>query len=283
MTSPNAVTFNELGRERTGSPPLSALQGIGEAHHRRVDPSSTRPANPWQRLPPTVRRWLWRGAAASTTVLAPPAAYGLTALLLGAVIVNSEREPPPTGVEIYVVTFGVHTDLMVPRRHAVMDWTPWFPPGDFEDPRFGEYLMMGWGNRRFYEEVREWKDLTAGVALSSVLPSPTLMHVSFFPRPQETNQVQRVIVSETGYARLCAHLRSGFRLDEAGRPRLVKGLSYLGYDAFYEGAGGYDAIATCNEWAGQALRSGGIRLGMWTPWAGQIRASLASTRPDREP
>jgi len=217
-------------------------------------------------------------------LLSPFLAYGFTAFYLGSIQVNTDRHAPADGVEIYVVTFGVHTDIMVPRRHAVMDWNPWFPPRDFERPRLGEYAMLGWGDRRFFDEVREWKDLSIGVALeSSLLPSPTLMHVSHYPRPLETNQVQRVVLSETNYARLCAHLRSGFQLGTNDLPTLVPDLTYLGYDAFYEGAGSYDGITTCNEWAAKALRAAGVRAGLWTPFAAQIRESLAViARPRRE-
>lgn len=271
MTSPKAAAFN------------STLQRMPEAHHRGVNGPRSFARQRWLRLPRWFRVWAGRLASVLFALASPLLAYLMTALFLGSILTGPDEVVAEPGVEVYVVTFGAHTDLMAPARHGAMDWTPWFPDRHFEKPRFGEYAVLGWGNRRFYEEVREWKDLRPGVALRSLFPSPTLMHVSRFPRPLETNQVQRVVLTGQGYARMCERLRSGFRLDEEGRPRLVPGLNYFGGDAFYLGAGRYDAITTCNEWAAAALRSGGVRMGLWTPFARQVRESLAIRGDDKPP
>ena len=256
----------------------SALQPTLEAHHRAVSGPWKFTRTCWQRLPDWFRAWFARLLGTLLVLLAPFLAYGLTAFILGSILTHPPRPAPRSGVEVFVITFGVHTDLMVPRRNPVMDWSPWFPPEHFAKPRLAEYVTLGWGDRQFFEEVREWDDLTATAALrSTLLPSPTLMHVSHFPRPLETNQVQRVVLPEENYARLCRHLRAGFQLNRHNRPQLVPKLTYQGTDAFYEGAGSYDGILTCNEWAARALRSAGVSMGLWTPFAGQIRECLGST------
>lgn len=215
-------------------------------------------------------------------IVSPVAAYLLTATILGSIVVNADHTEPESGVEIFVVTFDVHADIMVPLRNPAMDWSPWFPFHDFKEPRYGDYVMFGWGDREFYTRVREWKDLTAGAALrGAFLQTPTLMHISHWRQPMTTNQVQRVVLTETNYARLCEHLQSGFRLNEHGGPILVTNLTYRGWDAFYEATGRYDGVNNCNEWAGRALRKAGVRTGLWTPGAGQIRARLAE-RPKSE-
>jgi hypothetical protein len=48
------------------------------------------------------------------------------------------------------------------------------------------------------------------------------------------------------------------------------GRGYGPADIFYEGRGRYNAYRTCNEWTGEALRTAGVRTGVWTPLSQSI-------------
>ena len=43
------------------------------------------------------------------------------------------------------------------------------------------------------------------------------------------------------------------------------GRGYGWSDTFYESRRAYHFVRTCNEWTGEALRTAGVRMGVWTP------------------
>ena len=75
-------------------------------------------------------------------------------------MVNTKQE-----VTIYIVTNGVHTDLVVPVTNEIYDWSQQV---QFENTRSKNkaynYLAMDQGDKGFYLETPEWKDLKASVA-----------------------------------------------------------------------------------------------------------------------
>ena len=55
------------------------------------------------------------------------------------------------------------------------------------------------------------------------------------------------------------------QLDEAGDSMPLLDSGYGWSDVFYESGRAYNFVRTCNEWTGEALRTAGIRMGVWTP------------------
>ena len=76
---------------------------------------------------------------------------------------------------------------------------------------------------------------------------------------------RRIVLRPDEYRRLAAFVAARFRRDGRGRTMPVLGRGYRDNDIFYEANGGYSAILTCNEWTGRALRTAGVRTGLWTP------------------
>jgi len=146
------------------------------------------------------------------------------------------------------------------------------PASDIKDPRYeGNYLAIGYGNRDFYLNTPAWRDLTVKRALGAAFGNGrTLMHVDHESDPQPSVDERPVILSADQYARLATFIQASFDRGPDGRTLPLRGRGYGRSDVFYEARGGYNAFYTCNEWAGQALRAAGVRVGMWTPFTQSI-------------
>jgi uncharacterized protein (TIGR02117 family) len=222
----------------------------------------------WLRARSWPVRCVVSGLLASVVLLIPLVGYFGAAWTLGSIPVNRGFVPAPDGIEVTVWSNGVHTDLVVPVTHEVMDWRPWFPASDFgQAPAQPSHVAFGWGDRGFFLNVPEWKDLTFKVAFNAlVLDGEAAMHVTLLDGPPRGPRTRRVRITEEQYRTLAAHLKNSFALDTAGRPQHIAAPGYFEQDAFYEATGSYGPIATCNAWTGSALRKAGIRTGVWTPF-----------------
>ena len=206
-------------------------------------------------------------------LVALPVTWFLAAFLLGAIPANSDWREPARGVQLYVRTNGVHTWILMPKTNAIMDWRPYAPPGHLRDPRYGEgdYIAVGYGNRQFYLNTPTWADLTVRNAFYAAFGGgPPLLHVEHEFRPQPSEYTRPLRVTPGEYRRLVDFIRPRFRRDSRGRTIPVLGRGYNDWDMFYEAQGGYSFVFTCNEWTGRALRTAGVRTGLWTPLAQSI-------------
>ena len=210
---------------------------------------------------------------ALAALLAVPVLYFAAALVLGAIPVNRSWHEARDGVRIFVRTNGVHTWIMVPKVTPDMDWRPLVPGADLKDPRWGNanYVAIGYGNREVYLNTPTWADLSTKDALSAAFGSgPSLIHADHDHNPQPSPDQRPLTLRHAEYGRLVAYIRGGFRYDARGRTIPVRGRGYGPSDAFYEAVGPYNAVLTCNEWTGRALRHAGVRTGAWTPLSQSI-------------
>ncbi|HEY5722735.1 MAG TPA: TIGR02117 family protein [Allosphingosinicella sp.] len=218
----------------------------------------------------TVRRiasWVAAG------LVAIPFFYFLAAFILALVPANAGWREPEQGVTIFVRTNGVHTWIMVPKVTADTDWRPFLPGEHLKDPRWARasHVALGYGNRTFYLETPTWGDLTMKNAfLAAFGQGRSLMHADHAHAPVEDETQRAIVVSREQYARLTAFLRAGFQRDSKGRTIPLIGRGYSSNDMFYEAVGPYNALLTCNEWTGRALRHAGVRTGLWTPLSWSI-------------
>src|SRR3546814_16177166 len=84
--------------------------------------------------------------------------YWAAGLIGGAIPAHAGWRPPAQGITIYVETKGVHTDLVLPRRAAGVDWTQLVKPAHFGNPRYAgfDHLAFGWGERHFFLDTPTW-------------------------------------------------------------------------------------------------------------------------------
>jgi uncharacterized protein (TIGR02117 family) len=220
-----------------------------------------------------VKRALRISAYVLGGILAVPLVYLLAALILGAIPANPGWHEAKQGIRIFVRTNGVHTWIMVPKVSAEMDWRPLVPAAHLKDPRWGNgnYVALGYGNREFYLNTPTWADLTFRNAFWAMAGSgESLIHADHDNDPQPSDIQRPIILSHDEYVRLVRFMRGSFRTDGQGRTIPLTGRGYGNSDVFYEAAGSYNALYTCNSWTGQALRAAGVRTGVWTPLSQSI-------------
>lgn len=211
---------------------------------------------------------IWRGSLFA--LLAPAALYLLAAAVLSAWPVNNAWQEPSLargedGVTIYVATNGIHAGLVMPVRAAGVDWSRRAPVTDLADPAPSQWLLFGWGERRFYLDTPTWRQVSPATVLTALAGSgETLVHVDHWRDFVPDDDVRPLRLRPDEYRRLAAFVEAAF----AARREVVPG--YGPRDVFYAGRGTYSAMATCNVWVGRALAYAGVRTGRWTPFAGSV-------------
>jgi len=217
---------------------------------------------------------LWSAAS----IAALPPLYLAAALFGGLIPANRDWQEPTHGITIFVETNGVHTWIVIPSVTAEMDWRGLVPAKDLGNPALaGNYVAIGYGNREFYLNTPEWKDLTIRRAVGAALGGgPSLLHVYHHQNPQAGDNMRPIVLTNDQVRRLTSFIEKSFDRDASGRTIVVPGRGYGPSDAFYEARGGYNLFYTCNEWTGSALRQAGVRVGIWTPFALSVTGRFES-------
>ena len=200
-------------------------------------------------------------------LLVLPLAYLLAACVLG----NIVREPQRHGAQaitIYLLDNGVHTDLALPLANDTFDWTGVINPNDARDLRFfPTYVAFGWGDRAFYLETPQWRDLKLTTAWNAISgQGATVIHATYLPPLRASANSIAITVSREEYQALAASIRASFQQDDDGRARTI-GRAYGDNDAFYAARGSYSLFATCNSWTNRQLKAAGLKHVLWTPFA----------------
>ncbi len=190
------------------------------------------------------------------------------AWLLSRLHTDAER-PVGSDVFIYLKTNGVHTDLVVPVRHALKDWRPDLA---FAHTRSGDttatYVGIGWGDKGFYLETPTWADLKASTAFKAAFGlGGTALHATFYNGLREGRDCIRLPLRGDQYQRLVRYIENSFDRDATGSTQWIQTAAVYGeFDAFYEAKGAYSLFHTCNTWANDGLKACGQKACRWTPF-----------------
>ena len=194
-----------------------------------------------------------------------PLAYLLAALVGSLIPVNRTWVEPATGETIYLISNGIHIDLILPEAAAGLDWRPLFPARDFARPdSAARWLAFGMGERKVYLDTPRWRDIRLSTIWAATVGGKRVMHVERISDPAWHAHAIRLRPEE--YRRLWASIRAGFVLGADGQPRRIDHPGYGPNDAFYDGIGRASAINTCNTWAADMLRLAGIKVSLWSPF-----------------
>jgi uncharacterized protein (TIGR02117 family) len=177
--------------------------------------------------------------------------------------------PPAPGeprIEIFVVSHGYHSGLVLPREtvaeaagqrgHAALGAVA---------QRFSGYrfVEIGWGDEGFYRHVPNVASLTFGLAVRALLMpgNPSVVHVVGLPgHPQEVfprADIVRVELSGGGFARMLDALEASFG-KERGTPPEPLGPGLYGPSLFYRGVEAFHVFNVCNHWVARQLAAAGL-------------------------
>ena len=187
----------------------------------------------------------------------------LTIALIGASFpINTDYNPKNGEIEIFVISNGLHTDISLPVKTTLINWTDFIDTktfrGIYQSPKF---VSIGWGDKGFYLDTPSWIKLKLSTALNAAfLPSKTAMHVTYVvKKPIESNSIKRCVITKEKYTALIAFIKESFETNPDMTAQLIPDAGYNSKDNFYEAKGSYYLFKTCNTWTSDALSISGVR------------------------
>ncbi|GGB65387.1 hypothetical protein GCM10007424_01650 [Flavobacterium suaedae] len=169
-------------------------------------------------------------------------------------------------ITVYINSNGVHTDIVVPVKNNIKDWTTVIPfSHTIANDSLAQYVAFGWGDRAFYLETPQWSDLKASTAFNAAFHLGTsAMHTRFYRTLQEDEECIKLKISKSNYKKLVTYIDNSFAYSESKQVKWIANRSYNNYDAFYEAKGKYSLFYTCNTWTNNALKAANQKAALWT-------------------
>lgn len=195
------------------------------------------------------------------------AIYVVFALLIPYIEIPKKTVTEPKNIDIYLLTNGVHSDLVVPVKSAEFDWSKEIPFENTLSKRTDfKYLSIGWGDKGFYLDTPTWAELKVSTALKAAFwLSESAMHCTFYDEMKVGKDCKKITLTKPQYQELIAFIREKFDRDQNGKPILIKTDAVYGKDdAFYEAKGSYNFTETCNTWTNDGLKVAGQKAALWT-------------------
>ncbi|UZJ65875.1 DUF2459 domain-containing protein [Sphingobacterium sp. KU25419] len=94
------------------------------------------------------------------TIIVIAFVYWLSERILSRMSAHREPSMIPKQVTVYIMSNGVHTDLVLPVKTNQIDWSVLFPFQNNKGKKTNySYMGVGWGDKGFYLNTPEWKDL----------------------------------------------------------------------------------------------------------------------------
>ncbi|GAB3819935.1 TIGR02117 family protein [Pontibacter rugosus] len=208
----------------------------------------------------------WFLAVATSSVLS---FIFLAFLLSGFPVISSyaQEQQQSKKIEIFVTSNGVHTNLVLPVSTPYIDWRHKLPLQQFAhvDSSY-KYVAFGWGDKRFFMQTPEWKDITPGVALAAAFwPTSTAMHVTYIKsKLVENRRQQPILITPEQYQLLISYIDRSF-VQQENAFQHITGSGYTRQDTFYEAHGRYHVLKNCNNWVNRGLKSMNHKSALWAP------------------
>ncbi|MCB0479098.1 MAG: TIGR02117 family protein [Crocinitomicaceae bacterium] len=192
-------------------------------------------------------------------------AYFAFAFICLIVPLSSNHKQKGELTEIFVKSNGVHCDLVIPIAHQ-FDWKEWIGIENFAT-HHADYLSVGWGDKGFYVDTPEWKDLKFSTAFRALfMNTQTLMHLTLIDKPECSEKCKSILIDQEQYKILVQTIQDRFVKNASGKPILIEGKGYTPDDNFYEAYGSYSLFMTCNVWTNNVLRRIKVKTVYWAPF-----------------
>ena len=194
--------------------------------------------------------------------------YAALGYLLPFIEVSAKDDGQKKEVPIYIYTNGVHTDIVMPVKNDLQDWTAKIPFNNTKSKQIDySYVGIGWGDKGFYLDTPTWADLKFSTAFKAAFwLSESAMHCTYYKEMKEGSDCKKIMISRDQYQKLLQFIENKFDRDEKGNFVLIPtNAVYSDNDAFYDAKGKYSFLDTCNTWANDALKAAGQKAALWTP------------------
>ncbi|MDF2553212.1 MAG: hypothetical protein K0R77_2487 [Chryseobacterium sp.] len=194
--------------------------------------------------------------------------YVLLGLALPFIEVSAKEDGEKKEIPIYIYTNGVHTDIVMPVKNDLYDWSSKIPFANTKSKRTDyNYVGIGWGDKGFYLDTPTWADLKFSTAFKAAFwLSESAMHCSYYKTMTEANDCKKIMISRSQYKELVKFIDAKFDRDKNGNFIFIPtNAVYSDNDAFYDAQGKYSFLNTCNTWSNNALKAAGQKAALWTP------------------
>ncbi len=196
------------------------------------------------------------------------AMYCLAAIGLSRIPVNKN---PQSGndMEIYILSNGVHVDIVVPVKSELIDWSQHM---EYDHTRaadtLADWIAFGWGDKGFYLDTPTWAELKFSVAFKAAFAlGSSAIHSTFYRELEESETCKKLTISKEQYADLVHFIKESLEWTSDNQVKLIEtDARYSDHDAFYEAHRVYHLFYTCNTWANNALKAAGLKASLWTPY-----------------
>jgi uncharacterized protein (TIGR02117 family) len=194
--------------------------------------------------------------------------YFFAAFLLSVIGVKKE-DGQSNDVAVYILTNGDHTDIVVPVKNRLRDWSKEISyENTIARDTTAHFLSIGWGDKGFYLSTPTWAQLKFSTAFKAAFRlSTAAIHTTFYKDMYEEADCKKIMISNSQYLRLVNYIDDSFKRDSTNSIINIKtNASYDNNDAFYEAKGKYSLFYTCNTWANNALKACGQKAATWAPF-----------------
>lgn len=194
------------------------------------------------------------------------ALYGIFVLVSERIPVQADATPEPKVIHGYILTNGVHTDLVFPVKSQWTDWSKKFPFENTLSKRTDfKYISIGWGDKGFYLDTPTWADLKFSTAFKAAFwLGDAAVHATYYDKMQEGEDCKRLAFTERQYKDIIEFVDSSLDKNTNGDYIYVETDAQYGKnDAFYEAKGTYSIFHTCNTWTNNALKKAGQKGVLW--------------------
>ena len=163
-----------------------------------------------------------------------------------------QKEDRP--ISVYIISHGWHVEVAF-KGTFLKKKIP-----DHEKLPEGDYLMVGWGDRKYYTADR------AGVGLflrAAFLPTRSVIHVAGLREAPDLHfsdsDIVEVRVSKAGLESMTDYMANQFSYGTSGRLKFAEDGHYEN-SAFFEAKGLYFFPKTSNKWVARVLRESGFPI-----------------------
>lgn len=194
--------------------------------------------------------------------------YVLLGLGLPFITVSAKDDGQKKEIPIYIYTNGVHTDIVMPVKNDLHDWSLKIPFANTASKKTDyNYIGIGWGDKGFYLDTPTWADLKFSTAVKAAFwMSDSAMHCTYYKTMKEGEDCKMIMISRGQYESLVKYVEDKFDRDQNGNFILIPtNAVYSDNDAFYDAKGTYSFLYTCNTWSNNALKAAGQKAALWTP------------------